>query len=139
MRKLLACVAAALLSVACDSDTSNPNDPSQVNIAFTVTDIVVGTGEQAASGRRVETNYTLWLYNAMGPESKGTHIQTNTFQFLLGARQTIPGYEQAVLGMRVGGQRRAYIPPQLAYGAQGSGNIPPNAALVFEIELVNVQ
>ena len=148
MKRLLACAALALLAVACNRDgSSNPTDPSQVNIEFTVTDIVVGTGTVAAVGNSVTVHYTGWLYNPNGTESKGTQFDTSLdgdpplVVAPLGTANILPGFQQAVLGMRVGGRRRAYIPANLAYGSSGSSNgaIPPNAAVVFEIELVAVQ
>jgi FKBP-type peptidyl-prolyl cis-trans isomerase FkpA len=146
VKRFLAFAALALLTIGCDSGGGSPTDPSQVNIEYTTTDLVVGTGAQAAVGNTATVNYTLWLYNSAGVESKGTRLQSsldpgNTpLQLVVGARQFIPGFEQAVLGMRIGGKRRAYIPASLAYGSQGSqqGGIPPNAAVVFEIELVNL-
>jgi FKBP-type peptidyl-prolyl cis-trans isomerase FkpA len=141
----LACVALALATIGCNSDDGgNPTDPSQVNIEFTTTDISVGTGAQAAVGNAVTVNYTGWLYNAQGTDSKGAQFDTSIGKtplgpFTLGARSIIVGFEQAVVGMRVGGKRRAYIPASLAYGSQGNGPIPPNAAIVFEIDLLTVQ
>jgi FKBP-type peptidyl-prolyl cis-trans isomerase FkpA len=140
-------IAFAFVAGACQDDGGNPNDPSQVNIEFSASDLVVGTGAQAANGNSVSVHYELWLYNNGGPESKGTRVQgsrdpgsSGPFTFTLGLRQTIPGFEQGVLGMRVGGRRRIYVPSQLGYGAQGApqGGIPPNAALVFEVELLSV-
>jgi FKBP-type peptidyl-prolyl cis-trans isomerase len=146
VKQFLACATLALLTLGCDSGGGTPTDPSQANIEFTTTDLVAGTGNPAVVGNTATVNYTLWLFNAAGVESKGTRIQSSTdpggapFPLLLGARQVIPGFEQAVLGMRVGGRRRVYIPASLGYGSQGSaqGGIPPNAALVFEIELVSL-
>jgi FKBP-type peptidyl-prolyl cis-trans isomerase FkpA len=144
VKQLFLCVVIGLLAVACENN-ENPSDPSQVNIEFGASDLVVGSGAQAANGNTVTVHYTLWLYANGGPESKGTRLQGSRdpgspgpYTFTMGARQTIPGFEQGVLGMRVGGSRRVYVPSQLAYGSQGQNQIPPNAALVFEIELLNV-
>ena len=148
MKQLLACAAVALLAVGCNRDGGgNPTDPSQVTIEFTVTDLIVGTGTAAAVGNSVTVHYTGWLYNPSGPESKGTQFDTSFDGdpplpvAPLGTANILPGFQQAVVGMRVGGRRRAYIPASLAYGSSGSSNgaIPPNAAVVFEIELVSVQ
>ena len=85
-------------------------------------------------------NYTGWLFDPARPEQKGTQFDSGTsFPFTLGAGRVIRGWDQGVLGMRVGGLRRLTIPPELAYGSTGSGPIPPNASLVFDIELLNVQ
>ena len=139
-------VAIAVVAAGCNSDgNSNPNDPSQVKIEFTVTDLVVGTGNPAAAGNSVTVNYTGWLYNGGNPESKGTQFDTNVgpggtpFPVTIGRSQVIPGFQQGIIGMRVGGKRRVYIPTELAYGPAGAGGvIPPNAALVFEIELLTL-
>jgi len=144
MKKALLCAVVGLVIGGCDNNNSSPTDPSQVNIEFTTTDLVVGTGAEATNGSRVSVTYTLWLYDAAGSASKGRQVDSNVggnlLQFTVGSRQLIPGFEQAVLGMRVGGKRRAYLPASLAYGSSGSssGVIPPNAALVFEIDLVSI-
>ena len=88
-------------------------------------------------------NYTGWLYNPSGTDGKGQQFDTSAgrglLTFVVGSNQVIPGFSQGVQGMRVGGFRRVVLPPSLAYGATGNGPIPPNATLVFEIELVGVQ
>ena len=130
----------ALLAVGCNSDGGSPTDPSQVNIEFATTDLAVGTGAAAAAGNVVTVRYTGWLYNSSGAESKGQQFDSGTLPpFTLGSRSVIPGFEQGIVGMRVGGRRRVYIPSSLGYGSQGAGPIPPNAALVFEIELLSLQ
>jgi FKBP-type peptidyl-prolyl cis-trans isomerase FkpA len=140
-------VAVVLLSIGCNNDyNSNPNDPSQVKIEFTVTDLVVGTGNPAAVGNVATVNYSGWLYNSGGPESKGKQFANSQDAGMtpavvtIGRLEYITGFEQALLGMRVGGKRRAYIPSDLGYGAAGAGNgaIPPNAALVYEIEMMSL-
>ena len=146
MKQLIACLAVALFAVACNSDGGgNPTDPSQVTVEFSVTDLVVGTGPQAAAGNAVTVHYTGWLYNPAGTNSKGTEFDTSLggkppLNFVLAAANIIPGFQQGVVGMRVGGKRRIYIPPNLAYGSTGSqdGRIPPNASIVFEIELMTL-
>ena len=129
----------ALVANACggDSGGGNPNDPSQVSIQFSTVDLVVGTGATAANGNTATVAYSLWLYNPAGADNKGTFKESGTFSFRLGSGGVIPGFDQGVNGMRVGGKRRINVPSNLAYGAQppqGSG-IPVNAALVFEVEL----
>ena len=138
-------VAMAVLAAGCNSDNSNPNDPSQVKIEFTVTDLVVGTGNPAVVGNTATVHYTGWLYNGGNPESKGTRFQSSLdpggmpVVVTIGRLQTLPGFEQGLLGMRVGGKRRVYIPSDLAYGPGGAPPaIPPNAALVFEVEMVSL-
>jgi FKBP-type peptidyl-prolyl cis-trans isomerase FkpA len=131
-----------LATAACSSDS--PSTPSQ-SVPYSQTDLRIGTGAEALTGRFVTVNYTGWLYAAGVPENKGTQFDSSLspgrqpFSFTLGRGQVIAGWDQGVVGMRVGGQRRLVIPPNLAYGSSGSGPIPPNATLVFDIELLAVQ
>jgi FKBP-type peptidyl-prolyl cis-trans isomerase len=80
----------------------------------------------------------VWLYSDTGGDHKGSQIETNQYSFVVGANQVLKGFDQGVVGMKVGGTRRVIVPPALAYGSSGFQNIPPNAALVFDIALVNV-
>jgi FKBP-type peptidyl-prolyl cis-trans isomerase len=94
--------------------------------------------------RRITVNYTGWLYDPTRPEQKGSQFDTSAgrapFTFTLGVGQVIQGWDQGVSGMKVGGLRRLVIPPERGYGANGSPPvIPPNATLVFDIELLDVQ
>ena len=156
MRKYLVCLAVSLVAAGCNNSDGggSPTDPSQVNVEFSTTDLVVGTGTEAVAGRTATLLYELWLYNPSGTASKGTRIQGSsdpnpavpgtTFGpaiFVIGSGSLIPGFDQGVRGMRVGGKRRMYIPPSLAYGSSGTrdGSVPPNASIVFEVELTNVQ
>jgi peptidylprolyl isomerase/FKBP-type peptidyl-prolyl cis-trans isomerase FkpA len=104
---------------------------------------VVGTGTEATAGRRVTVHYTGWLYDPSQAQNKGRQFDSSVggqpFTFTLGANTVIRGWEQGVPGMRVGGQRRLTIPPELGYGAAGSPPvIPPNATLVFDVEAIAV-
>ncbi len=142
MKKVFAVLIVALIASGCggDSNSGNPNDPSQVNIQFSTVELVTGTGATAAAaGNTANVRYTLWLYNAAGTDNKGVQRDAGTFSFRLGSGQVIPGFDQGVAGMRVGGKRRIYVPSTLAYGSAGTSGIPPNAALVFEIELLDLQ
>jgi FKBP-type peptidyl-prolyl cis-trans isomerase FkpA len=112
--------------------------------AFQRIDTVAGTGTLATSGRTLTVNYTGWLYDATKADFKGAQFDTSVgktpFTFRLGAGQVIQGWEQGLLGMRAGGKRTLIIPASLAYGRAGSGNtIPPDAPLVFEVDLISVQ
>ena len=137
--KLTSCVAAGVLALAvgaCSKDT--PTSPS-ANVPFSTVDLRVGTGAEATTGRPASVNYSGYLYSATATGNKGTPFDAGSFSFVVGTG-VIPGFSQGVLGMRVGGQRRVIIPPSLGYGAQGSPpQIPGNATLVFEIELLGVQ
>ena len=110
---------------------------------YSQTDLVVGTGDEAVVGKTVSINYSLWLYSDTAAENKGTFIQTSVggapFVWQLGSNGAIAGMNQGVTGMKVGGKRRLVIPPDLAYGSSGNGPIPPNATLVFEVDLLSVQ
>jgi len=105
-----------------------------------VTDLRVGTGVTATAGATIRVNYTGWLYNGTHPEKKGEQFDSNqSFVFWLGTGQVIAGWDQGLVGMKVGGLRRLIVPSSLAYGRNGAGNsIPPNASLVFEIELLGL-
>jgi FKBP-type peptidyl-prolyl cis-trans isomerase len=120
------------------SNSGNPNDPSQVSIQFSTVELVTGTGATAASGNTASVNYALWLYNPAGTDNKGAQRDAGTYTFRLGSGGVIAGFDQGVTGMRVGGKRRVYVPSNLGYGASGNTGIPPNAALVFEIELLSL-
>ncbi len=129
-----------MIATGCGDSTTNstPAAPS-AGVPFTITDLVVGGGAEATPGARPVVNYTGWLYDANAAENKGAQFDTGMgFTFTLGAGQVIAGWDQGVNGMRVGGLRRLIIPPELAYGSTGSGPIPPNATLVFDIQLVSL-
>ena len=110
-----------------------------------MTDTIVGTGTTAAAGNTLTVNYTGWLYSASAANSRDAQFDTSVgrapFQFRLGAGQVIAGWDQGLVGMRVGGTRTLIIPSALAYGSTGAGGglIPPNAALVFTVDLLAVQ
>ena len=109
------------------------------------TDLKTGKGAEAIAGKSVDVHYTGWLYDAAKADHKGTKFDSSLdrgkpFSFKLGAGMVIKGWDQGVAGMKVGGQRTLTIPSELAYGARGAGGlIPPNATLVFDVELLNVQ
>ncbi len=103
-----------------------------------IEDLVVGEGDEVVEGDAVVVHYTGWLED--GTKFDSSIDRGQPFQFTLGAGQVIPGWEQGVLGMRVGGSRRLVIPPELAYGQEGAGDvIPPGAKLIFEVMLVDKQ
>ncbi len=112
-------------------------DPATVT-ELQIEDLTVGTGAEAKPGTMVTVDYTGWL-------SDGTQFDSSVgsgqpFQFALGQGEVIPGWDQGVAGMKVGGKRRLVIPPALGYGDQGAGGvIPPGAVLIFDVELLGVQ
>jgi FKBP-type peptidyl-prolyl cis-trans isomerase FkpA len=102
-----------------------------------IEEIKVGEGETAAAGHFVSVHYTGWLTN--GTKFDSSKDRNEAFEFPLGARNVIAGWDEGVQGMKIGGVRKLTIPPQLGYGARGAGGvIPPNATLVFEVELLDI-
>jgi FKBP-type peptidyl-prolyl cis-trans isomerase len=103
-----------------------------------IEDLNVGTGAEAVAGKTVNVHYTGWLTN--GTKFDSSVDRGQPFSFSLGAGQVIQGWDKGVAGMKVGGKRKLTIPPELGYGARGAGRvIPPNATLVFEVELLGVR
>jgi FKBP-type peptidyl-prolyl cis-trans isomerase len=101
-------------------------------------DVVVGSGKMAEPGMNVSVHYTGWLTD--GTKFDSSVDRSQPFRFQLGAGQVIQGWDEGVKGMRIGGKRKLTIPPDLGYGARGAGGvIPPNATLVFDVELLDVQ
>jgi FKBP-type peptidyl-prolyl cis-trans isomerase FkpA len=145
MRYLISAVLLAAVAVSgCKSDDSptGPTDPSVgLSVPFSATDITVGTGAEAITGRNVTLQYTGWLYHPNAPQNRGTQIDTGVFgPFVLGSGNVIQGWHQGIPGMRVGGTRRLVIPPALAYGAAGRlPQVPANATLLFEVTLIAAQ
>ena len=108
------------------------------------TDTVVGKGAEAVAGKTVVVNYTGWLYDAKAANQRGekfdSSIGRGPFSFPLGAGRVIRGWDEGVAGMKVGGKRTLVIPPEMGYGSRGAGGvIPPNATLIFDVELLDVK
>src|SRR5258705_7496718 len=134
-------IAIALSAAACGGggSSSPSNTPAPPSAPFSATDMREGSGATATQGRTVTVSYTGWLYDPGKPESKGTQFDSSmNFSFQLGVGRVIPGWDQGVVGMKVGGQRRLVIPPNLGYGSQMVGSIPPNSTLVFDVMLLAV-
>ena len=136
-----ACCAAVLSLSACGggSDSGAPAIAVANPASLIVTDSVVGTGAEAANGKKLTVNYTGWLYSASAADHKGIQFETGSFAFTLGSGAVIAGWDQGLAGMKVGGKRSLSIPASLAYGSSGRGPIPPNAGLLFEVELTKVE
>jgi FKBP-type peptidyl-prolyl cis-trans isomerase FkpA len=139
--RFLSLVLAATVLLAAGACGDSPSAPT--NFArFSQTDLVVGTGAEAVTGSSLKVHYTGWLYNEARPDQKGAQFDSSAglepLAFRLGVGQVIAGWDQGLLGMKVGGQRRLVIPPSLGYGGARRGPIPPNATLVFDVELIEV-
>ena len=140
MLKSAMAVLVAMTCAACGGDEGRSSVTELVK-----TEVKAGTGSDAVSGRVVTVHYTGWLYDDGATDKKGTKFDSSRdrnepFSFRLGAGEVIPGWDQGVAGMKVGGQRTLTIPAHLGYGARGAGGvIPPNATLVFDVELLGVK
>jgi FKBP-type peptidyl-prolyl cis-trans isomerase FkpA len=131
-------VSALVLSVGCGSSITAPS-----SAPYSQTELHIGSGTEATSGTVVTVNYTGWLYDRTKTDGKGIQFDSSAnagpFSFALGFGQVIAGWDRGVPGMKIGGIRRLVVPPSLAYGSARYGPIPPDATLVFDIELVDVQ
>ncbi|MCL5011929.1 MAG: FKBP-type peptidyl-prolyl cis-trans isomerase [Patescibacteria group bacterium] len=116
--------------------TENKNN-MQEQTQFQIIDQTVGTGDAVKSGDTVEVNYVGTLEN--GTKFDSSYDRGTPFSFTVGAGQVIQGWEQGLIGMKVGGKRKLIIPYTMGYGEQGMGPIPPKATLIFEIELLKIQ
>jgi FKBP-type peptidyl-prolyl cis-trans isomerase FkpA len=107
------------------------------------TDTVVGTGKAARAGSTVTVHYTGWLYSPKEPKQHGAQFDSSAggepFTFQLGTGKVIPGWDEGLVGMKVGGKRTLVVPAAMAYGSRGAGPIPPNANLIFDVELIDVK
>jgi FKBP-type peptidyl-prolyl cis-trans isomerase FkpA len=114
-------------------------------VSFSKIDVLEGKGAEAMTGNTVNVHYTGWLFDKAAADNKGKKFDSSrdrpgNFAFPLGKGRVIKGWDKGVKGMRVGGKRTLIIPPSLGYGARGAGSvIPPNSALVFDVELIDVR
>jgi FKBP-type peptidyl-prolyl cis-trans isomerase len=152
-RVVLLLITCALLAGCSRGNSDAPEAAAPVSVEPTVpdvpsllvTDLQPGTGAEAVAGSLVTVHYTGWLYDPAATETKGTKFDSSRdagqpFQFWLGGGNVIRGWDEGVVGMKTGGQRRLVIPSALGYGTRGAGRvIPPGAALVFDVELLAVQ
>ena len=151
MRRFALSIPVLLLAVACGGGDGSPPPPTSptptspsvgLDVPFSTEDLVMGTGREAMNGDTLSVHYTGWLYDPNATENKGMQFDSSRsrdpFGFTLGAGDVIAGWDQGVSGMRVGGQRRIVIPPELGYGSSGTGPIPGDATLLFEVELLGI-
>ena len=139
-----AALALAILAVSTPVGRSDAadNQVTEMPDGLKYTDSKTGDGATAKSGNKVSVHYTGWLSDngAKGKKFDSSVDRGQPFQFTLGAKQVIAGWDEGVAGMKVGGKRTLTIPPELGYGARGApGAIPPNATLIFDVELLQVQ
>ena len=143
-RLALVLLTVLLAMPACGSDTETPMADSGIT-ALQKNDVTQGTGAEAAPGKTVRVHYTGWLYDTGAADRKGQKFDSSRdrgepYDFPLGAGVVIEGWDEGIAGMRVGGTRMLTIPPALGYGSQAVGGvIPPNATLLFEVELLDVR
>lgn len=136
--------ASSLLFSACSQAELPAAQPSNVTELMQI-EVKPGTGAEAKAGQTVAVHYTGWLYDEAAPGHKGGKFDSSRdrgrpFEFPLGGGRVIQGWDVGVQGMKVGGQRTLVIPPHMGYGARGAGGvIPPNATLVFDVELLAIK
>jgi FKBP-type peptidyl-prolyl cis-trans isomerase FkpA len=136
---VLVLVLLPVVSAGCGDSPSTPSGYAP----YSQIDLVFGDGASAETGKTLTLNYNGWLYDADAPDKKGVQfassITSGQITYVAGSGEVIAGWEKGVIGMREGGTRRLTIPPSLGYGANRYSIIPPNATLVFELELVKVE
>jgi FKBP-type peptidyl-prolyl cis-trans isomerase len=142
------CLAPSGTTVAQTPETAPLQPQSKMDAKITQlqkTDMTVGTGVEAVAGKIAVVHYTGWLYDPSAADKKGRKFDSSLdrhspFSFPIGGGKVIRGWDEGVVGMRVGGRRTLIIPPDMAYGGRGAGGvIPPDATLVFEVELLDVR
>ena len=134
-----ACAAVLSLSACGGGGESAPAVAVASPASLVVTDSLLGTGDTAVAGKKLTVNYTGWLYSDTAADHKGMQFDKGTIPFTLGQGTVIRGWDQGLVGMKVGGKRTLAIPASLAYGSSGNGPIPPNAGLIFDVELTKVE
>jgi FKBP-type peptidyl-prolyl cis-trans isomerase FkpA len=152
LKRVFAAAACSLLCsqtvLAQTPPTGSPPNSSKMDakvMQLQQTDVKQGTGAEATKGKAVIVHYTGWLYDPAAPGQKGAKFDSSRdrqapFGFVLGAGKVIRGWDEGVVGMKVGGQRTLVIPPDMAYGSRGAGGvIPPDATLIFDVELIEVK
>lgn len=144
MRRLVMLLASfsAPTIIGCTPPAEPPSEPPA---ELVITQLASGEGDAIAAGSTAVVHYTGWLFDPAAADRKGAKFDSSRdrgqpFSFPLGAGRVIQGWDRGVEGMQVGEQRRLFIPPALGYGSRGAGNvIPPNATLVFDVELLGIE
>lgn len=137
-------LSAGTISITACTQQASPSMETSNVTELIKTDTKSGTGIEAVAGKQVTVHYTGWLYDTSAPDNKGMKFDSSRdrnqpFSFPLGAGRVIRGWDEGVAGMKVGGQRTLIIPPDMGYGSRGAGGvIPPNATLIFDVELLGV-
>ncbi len=150
MRRIAVMVGVMLFAIAaCTPPTTPPATPpepkSDIQQKFAMADVSVGSGNAIVAGATAVVHYTGWLFDAAAADHQGKKFDSSRdlgtpFRFPVGTGAVIKGWDEGVVGMKVGGQRRLTIPPDRGYGASGSGDvIPPNATLLFDVELLAIE
>lgn len=146
MKKLLSYCLLGLtmsLTVTACKRADAPQSADAPAVAFQKIDTVPGNGKEVTAGATAVVNYTGWLYEPSAQQQRGAEFDSSKgrspFSFQVGGGQVIKGWDEGVQGMKVGGKRTLIIPASMGYGASGAGPIPPNATLIFEIELLDVR
>jgi FKBP-type peptidyl-prolyl cis-trans isomerase FkpA len=151
--KLISSLLAALLAMslsACNAETNSSSTQETAIMTSEITelqkiDMLVGSGREAEPGFNITVHYTGWLYHPAASDKKGKKFDSSVdrgqpFNFGLGQGQVIQGWDQGFAGMKIGGKRTLIIPSEMGYGARGAGGvIPPNANLIFDVELLDVK
>ena len=119
------------------SSGANMGDVTTTADGLQIQDLTVGTGQEAKSGDTVTVNYLGTLTN--GTKFDSSYDRNQPFTTQIGVGQVIKGWDEGIVGMKVGGKRKLIIPPSLGYGSQAMGSIPPNSTLIFEVELLDVK
>ena len=152
LKPIIAAMCFLSLLNACQAESNDVNEDNKETTGMTQNitelvknDTVIGEGREAEPGFMVSVHYTGWLYDENAPKHKGEKFDSSVdrgqpFEFSLGAGQVIQGWDQGFAGMKIGGKRTLIIPSEMGYGKRGAGGvIPPNAALVFDVELLDVK
>ena len=141
---MIACSDKSTVSATSAPKNSTSSSTTSTSVTFTKTDVKVGEGAEAKAGQKVSVHYTGWLYDPAATDKHGKKFDSSRDRgkplvFPLGAGRVIKGWDQGVVGMKVGGQRTLLIPADMAYGSRGAGGaIPANATLIFDVELMGI-